>query len=36
MDAQTYVDLRLIAGCIGGGLGLLGFIALMIHDHRKR
>jgi hypothetical protein len=36
MDAQTYVDLRLIVGCIGGGIGIVGFIALMIHDHLKR
>lgn len=36
MDAQTYVNIRLIVGCIGGGLAIIGFIALMIHDYRKR
>lgn len=36
MNAQTYVDLRLWIGCIGGAIGVLGFVALLIWDHRKR
>jgi hypothetical protein len=36
MDAQTYVDVRLIVGCIGGGIAVVLLVALMIHDHLKR
>lgn len=36
MDAQTYVDVSLIVGGIGGLIGIVGFIALMIHDQMKR